>query len=129
MSLSKEPSFFSINQQYEKGTDWYLRNWRMHSNQKYLGEASNSYSQLGHYSQTIYRMRKNISNSSKFIFCVRHPLQRSESDWMEKRKDQKVAFSKFLRENKAHFDKNMYYRTLSQYRTVFGEDAVHVVFF
>lgn len=129
MSISKEPSFFSMDYQYEKGTNWYLRNWRMHSNQKYLGEASNSYSQLGRYGQTLNRMRKNISSSSKFIFCCRHPLQRSESDWMEKQKDQKVAFSKFLRENKAHFDKNLYYRTLSQYRKFFGTDAVHVVFF
>ena len=53
MSELKEPNFFSNDEQYAKGIDWYLSNFRDAYPDELLGESSTHYTKLPTYPNTI----------------------------------------------------------------------------
>lgn len=128
MSAIKEPSFFSIDEVHARGVGWYARLWTGHEDKLARGEASNSYSATETFPHTIDRIA-DVMPAPKFLYIVRHPRARSESDWMERSKVERISFSEFLRSDPVYADKNMYLRTLERYTDRFGEDSVMVLFY
>lgn len=128
MSRIKEPSYFSMESQFARGPDWYRSLFKKTGNVLHTGEASNSYSALGVFPDTLDRIAE-FSPKAKFIYSVRHPRGRTESDWMERQKTQAVSFSDFLAKDTLYRDKNLYLRTLTAYQNRFGADRVHLIFY
>jgi len=128
MSAIKEPSFFSVDDIHARGLDWYSRLYAGHEGAAARGEASNSYSAMDTYPRTIDRIADTL-DEPKFIYIVRHPRDRTESDWMQRVKTTPIAFSDFLRTDSLYADKNAYLRTYERYAERFGQDHVLVLLY
>lgn len=128
MSSVKEPSFFSMPEQWGRGWLWYESLFEHATPGQILGEASNSYSANVTYPHTVKRIAKHASHA-KFIYCVRHPMHRTESDWMERQKISNISFTDFLNTDELYRDKNRYLHTYELFVDQFGIENVHVVYF
>ena len=128
MSGIKEPSFFSMDEVYARGLDWYRKLYEGQQDRRARGEASNSYSATDSYPETIDRIAV-ILGSPKLIFITRHPKARTESDWMQRSRIEKVAFSDFIRNDPLHADKNMYLRCYERYAGRFGAENILTLFY
>ena len=137
MSLVKEPDFFSVDENWDRGIHWYRSCFssQIPEGSIYVGEASNSYSALSVYPSTIERM-KLVSKNPKIIYSVRHPMRRLESDWMEFAianpsllKNDGYTFSDFIRQNKLALARNDYLYNYSRYLDSFSSANVLLVCF
>lgn len=81
MSELKEPNFFSNDEQYERGFDWYLSHFQEASNSDLCGESSTHYTKLPTYPQTVERLYKHLPNV-KLIYVIRHPIERLLSQYV-----------------------------------------------
>ncbi|WP_147127715.1 sulfotransferase family protein [Shimia ponticola] len=132
MSRVKEPSFFSMDAQWARGWDWYTSLFPADRPYRHFGEASNSYSALEAYPQTLERMlghRPETAPLPKAIYSVRHPRDRTASDWMERQKTAPVSFETFLATDTLYRDKNKYLRTYDRYAEAIGPENIHVIFY
>jgi hypothetical protein len=77
----KEPNYFSDNDVYQKGQQWYLSLFRAAPENSIWGEASTHYSKLPDYPKTIERMKKLLPNV-KIIYMMRDPLERLVSHYV-----------------------------------------------
>src|SRR5690242_12371158 len=71
----KEPNFFSDDQQYSRGLDWYKSLFSEAQSTDLLGEASTHYTKLPTYPRTIERMR-GVLDQPRLIYVMRHPIDR-----------------------------------------------------
>lgn len=80
-SRIKEPQFFSNDDVWTKGLDWYLSLYDVSLDQnKVTLEASTNYTKLPFYPHTVSRMIKSGLNF-KFIYILRNPIERIESHY------------------------------------------------
>lgn len=128
MSAIKEPSFFSMDEVWARGTDWYRKLYAGRTASPARGEASNSYSATETYPETIERIAATLG-TPRLIYITRHPADRTESDWMQRSKIEDVSFADFIRTDPLHADKNMYLRCFERYAARFGEDNILVLFY
>ncbi len=128
MSAIKEPSFFSMDDVYARGLDWYQKLYAGQDHALARGEASNSYSATETFPHTIDRIA-GVMEAPKFLYIVRHPRDRTESDWMQRSKIQDIGFSDFLHSDPVYADKNQYLRSYERYADRFGEDSLMVLFY
>ena len=128
MSAIKEPSFFSMDAVHARGLEWYRRLYAGCTQARARGEASNSYSALLTYPRTIDRIAAALTDP-RIVYIVRHPRDRTESDWMQMSKTRAIGFHDFLRTDPVHSDKNRYLNCYTAYADRFGEDAVTVLLY
>ena len=84
MTDLKEPNFFSNDETYEKGIDWYKSLFVSDANDSLRGESSTHYAKLPTYPNTIERIKQHIPTASelKFIYVMRHPIDRLVSQYI-----------------------------------------------
>ncbi|SOB99906.1 sulfotransferase domain-containing protein [Rhodobacter sp. JA431] len=128
MSAIKEPSFFSQDDVFRRGLDWYRKLYTGKEGRRVRGEASNSYSATESYPQTIERIAATLGHP-KLIYITRHPAARTESDWMQRSNFTVVPFAEFIRNDPLHADKNMYLRCYERYAARFGAENILVLFY
>lgn len=128
MSAIKEPSYFSMDEVNARGLNWYRKLYAGLEERAVRGEASNSYSALQSFPQTIDRIADTLSHP-KFIYITRHPADRTESDWMQRSRIEDISFSDFIRSEPVHADKNMYLRCFETYADKFGTDRILPLFY
>jgi Sulfotransferase domain len=80
----KEPRFFSRNENYKRGWDWYGPHFASAQGKKRIGEGSVCYGNPLRHKDLVERIVRDLGEI-KFIYMVRHPLQRIESDWKMRR--------------------------------------------
>lgn len=81
MSEPKEPNFFSDDEIYARGADWYRSLFRAAPNGAIKGESSTHYTKLPTYPKTIDRLAALIPNA-KFIYVMRDPIERLVSHYI-----------------------------------------------
>jgi hypothetical protein len=130
MCVPKEPNFFSDDDKYSKGMDWYSGLFSSAPAGSLLGEASTHYTKLPTYPDTIDRLKKHLPHA-RFIYVMRHPVDRLIShyihEWsmdvyrcnIEKAVEQ---FSELIAYGRYAFQ-------LEPYFEAYGRDAVLPVFF
>ncbi len=88
MSEPKEPNFFSNDEIYAKGEDWYRNLFANAPAGAIKGESSTHYTKLPAYPKTIDRLAARIPNA-KFVYVMRDPVERLIShyihEWTEGR--------------------------------------------
>lgn len=81
MTHLKEPNYFSDNDQYKKGEEWYESLFLNAKEGDLCGESSTHYTKLPHYPLTLERMSKRLV-SPKLIYVMRHPIDRLVSHYI-----------------------------------------------
>ncbi|WP_425398140.1 sulfotransferase domain-containing protein [Aeoliella sp.] len=133
MVTPKEPHFFSMDERFAKGIEWYEALYDGATDEKQLGEGSNTYTIKEVYPQAANRIFK-YKKDLRLVYCVRNPLPRIESCWLEYRahlgETVHYDFNQALKVNKDRLiDSTNYWRQLEVYRELFGEENIHVIFF
>ena len=84
MSTPKEPCFFSNDEVYHKGLDWYQSLFRGAAPGEICGEASTNYTKMPTYPATVDRMQRHLPHV-RLIYIMREPIDRLGShyahDW------------------------------------------------
>lgn len=81
MSEPKEPNFFSDDQEYSKGLEWYSSLFSEAPENALCGESSTHYTKLPTYPKTIDRIQQYLPKA-KFIYVMRHPIDRLVSQYI-----------------------------------------------
>ena len=82
MSSPKEPCFFSDDDAYARGANWYSSLFIDAPQGALCGESSTHYTKLPTYPATIDRMRCHLNDDAKFIYIMRHPIDRLVSQYV-----------------------------------------------
>jgi len=81
MSAPKEPNFFSDDEVWTKGLDWYRDLFVGASRSDLRGESSTHYTKLPDYPGTLGRMREHVPDA-KLVYIMRHPIERLVSHYI-----------------------------------------------
>lgn len=81
MTDPKEPNFFSDDDVYDQGLDWYHALFASAPQGALLGEASTHYTKLPTYPHTLERMQAALPDV-KIVYMIRNPMQRAVSHFI-----------------------------------------------
>lgn len=83
MSTPKEPNFFSDDDVYAQGLDWYRGLFAEAKDGDLRGESSTHYTKLPTYPQTLARFDEELGDPPpKLIYLMRHPMDRLVSHYI-----------------------------------------------
>ena len=82
MSTPKEPNYFSDDEVFAQGPDWYGALFAEMPDGALRGEASTHYTKLPTYPQTLARMTKTLRDDLKLIYMIRDPVARAVSHYI-----------------------------------------------
>ena len=83
MSTPKEPDFFSIDTNYNRGMEWYYSLFEQAKPTQICGEASTTYSRLHQHPETVERIYQTLPHV-KLIYIMRHPVDRAYSFYIHR---------------------------------------------
>ncbi|MEM1355047.1 MAG: sulfotransferase [Planctomycetota bacterium] len=131
VSMGNEPYFFSNDEYYNRGWDWYTAQFEMVSNEKAVGEGCGRYAMCQKYPETVERAARHLP-SAKIIYIVRHPMQRIVSDFLQKREQGDPLPPNFLKAVRAYrrelVDCSNYLQQINAYREKYDDDEILVLF-
>jgi len=129
MSEPKEPNFFSDNENYAKGLEWYRGLFDEADSADLKGESSTHYTKLPTYPDTIDRLQSECPQP-KFIYLMRHPVERLVSHYIHDWTEQKISsdINSAVDEYLDLTDYSCYARQIKPYLDKFGVDAVKPLF-
>ncbi|PTB82862.1 sulfotransferase [Methylophaga nitratireducenticrescens] len=81
MSTPKEPFYFSDDEVFSMGRDWYLNLFSTAKTNQLCGESSTHYTKLPDYPDTLKRMKSELPKL-KLIYVLRHPVERLISHYI-----------------------------------------------
>ena len=128
MTTPKEPNFFSDDDVYALGADWYAHLYAEAKPGDMTGEASTHYTKLPTYPQTIARMQATLPTPPRLIYMIRNPLERAVShyihEWTEARMgaDPLVEFAR----HSEMCDYGRYAMQISPFVEAFGVERIHL---
>lgn len=132
MTEPKEPYFFSHDDIYAKGWDWYLSLFAGSEGKKAIGEGSTTYTQQWLYPRAVERIRKHVPNT-RLIYIAREPLSRIESHYLHlasKGGREMREFNDAVRNYPAYIDNSLYTKQIDLFRNAgWPEDRILVLFF
>jgi len=130
LSSPKEPNFFSNNEIYAQGMEWYWNLFNQSGSSGLIGEASTHYTKLPTYPKTVERIYKHVPNA-KFIYVMRHPLDRLVSHYMHEWSQNVIrcGINEALEQHPELIDYSRYYYQLVPFLELFGQGRVTPVFF
>ena len=130
MTNLKEPNFFSDNDQYDKGMEWYLSHFQPAKTHELCGESSTHYTKLPTYPETIERIQKHLPDV-KLIYVMRHPIDRLKSQYVHEwsQKVISVEINQAIQQYPELIDYSRYTMQLKPYLETFGQERILPVFF
>jgi len=130
MCTPKEPNFFSDDDQFEKGMQWYAELFSSAEAGSLLGEASTHYTKLPTHPHAVERLRKHIPNA-RLIYVMRHPVDRLVSHFMHEWSTgvYRCSIDEAVSKYPELIAYGQYAMQLKPYFESFGRDAVLPVFF
>nr|WP_320165796.1 sulfotransferase [uncultured Methylophaga sp.] len=81
MSTPKEPNFFSDDDVYQLGSNWYQGLFESANRNDICGESSTHYTKLPDYPHTLDRMSSYLPEL-KLVYVIRHPVERLVSHYI-----------------------------------------------
>jgi hypothetical protein len=130
MSRPKEPNFFSDDEVYALGLDWYASLFRESPEGGLLGESSTHYTKRPNHPWTVERMARALPDV-KLVYLMRHPIDRLVShyrhEWLDRRIV--VTIDEAIDLHPELVDYGRYAMQLEPYLDAFGPDRVHPIFF
>jgi len=129
MSRIKEPKYFSHDDLYARGMDWYESHFEGLSGKKAIGEASPSYSVRDLYPKAAERISRDLPGV-RAIYIVRHPIDRLESVWMQTLRSGTLteSFESKLRRGPYHIESTRYWKQFNVHRRLLGDRQLLLLF-
>lgn len=130
MSELKEPNFFSDDDQFKRGIDWYLSLFSAAQPGDLCGESSTHYTKLPTYPNAVHRLKAHAPNA-KLIYVMRHPVERLISQYMHEWSTRSLTgtLSQALKRHPELYQYSQYSMQLKPYLEIFGPENVLPVFF
>lgn len=130
MSEPKEPCFFSNDEVFQRGLEWYGKCFPVDSSTRLVGESSTHYTKLPTYPHTVERLRKHVPNA-KFIYVMRHPIDRLVSHYIHDWSERVITcpIDEAIDKHPTLIEYSRYARQLESFFEAFGFDRVLPVFF
>ncbi|MGB3536448.1 MAG: sulfotransferase [Microcoleaceae cyanobacterium] len=130
MTDLKEPNFFSDDEEYAKGIDWYCSLFEGSEPALLRGESSTHYTKLPTYPKTIERIQQHCPDA-KFIYVIRHPIDRLVSQYIHEWSQRviSVEINQAIYQHSELIDYSRYTMQLQPYFEAFGKDRVLLIFF
>ncbi|MGL5942408.1 MAG: sulfotransferase family protein [Waterburya sp.] len=124
LSRIKEPQFFAVDSQYERGIEWYSSLFKDASPEQICGEATTDYTKLPLYPKTPERIAHHLPNV-KMIYIMRHPVERVYSHYKHLQRGQKVelTFKDYIQENHVCIDTSYYFKQINRYLDIFPKES------
>jgi hypothetical protein len=133
MSTPKEPNFFSGEEEYARGIDWYVSLFEAAPPcpPSLCGESSTHYTKLPLYPDTVNRMRQHLPPHTRFIYIMRHPIDRLVSQYIHGWTQRTISCSidQAIDEHPQLIQYGRYSMQLEPYLEAFGPARVLPVFF
>jgi hypothetical protein len=130
MSTPKEPNFFSDEEQFARGLDWYWGLFAGAAAGDLCGESSTHYSKLPRHPKVVERLAEHVPDA-KFVYVMRHPVDRLVShyvhEWTQRVLDMPIGEA--LDRHPALVQFSQYAMQLTPYFERFGKERVLPVFF
>jgi hypothetical protein len=132
MVAGGEPEFFSRDEAWQRGPDWYATHFVARTNERLCGEGSNSYAFSGRYPHAAQRIAS-CCPEVKIIFMVRDPIARIASAWVQRRVNGRDIVPPTLDEavmQRADIlvDQSLYWKQLSSFRKVIPDERIFIGF-
>ena len=130
MTELKEPNFFSNDEQYSKGMEWYLSHFQAANKMDICGESSTHYTKFPTYPQTVERIYQQFPNI-KLIYIMRHPIDRLVSQYIHEWTLNILSgdINQAIDSYKELVDYSLYSKQLKPYIETFGKEKILPVFF
>ena len=124
----KEPHYYSrVKRRVRR--DWYEGLYAGAKDARARGEGSTSYSHPNRINLVVPTLKKLVPEC-RFIYIVRHPVRRLESDWRMRRVEGRLssAIGDALERNVTLVTLGLYWKNLSVYRRFFPDEQILVMF-
>ena len=130
MSTPKEPNFFSDEDIYARGMDWYTGLFASAKPGDLCGESSTHYTKLPVHPNVVERLAEHVPDA-KFIYVMRHPVQRLVSAYIHEWSERTITepIDDAVRKHARLIDYSRYAMQLRPYLQRFGTDRVLPIFF
>jgi hypothetical protein len=131
MTEPKEPGFFSRNEIFMKGYEWYLSLFKNARSDQFSGEASTCYSRWPAFDEVPKRIFE-FNNKTKLIYILRHPVERSYSHYGHLTFTDKKSFTSFedaLDKENEIVESSMYMRQINRFLEYFPKEQLLLVDF
>ena len=130
MTELKEPNFFSNDEQYSKGMEWYLSHFQAADKTDICGESSTHYTKLPTYPHTVERIYREFPNL-KLIYVMRHPIDRLVSQYIHEwsQRTIRVDINQAISQHPELVEYSRYSMQLEPYLEMFGREKILPVFF
>ncbi|GAB2516056.1 sulfotransferase family protein [Microbulbifer agarilyticus] len=126
----KEPNFFSDEEQFSKGEEWYRELFSSAQKGDIIGEASTHYTKLPTYPDAASRLHAALPNA-KIIYIMRHPVDRLVSQYIHEWTCRKinVDINVAIEKHPELISYSCYAKQLAPYLTLYGAENILPVFF
>ncbi len=127
-----QPSFFSMDNIYRVGWKKYLSLFEHCQGKKAIGEASTTYSLVQHFPNVVERIQDHMPRA-KILYMVRHPLERIESAYVERKHAanpiRAISINEAVKTDAMILDATRYWQVFEAYRSRFDESQIKIVWF
>jgi hypothetical protein len=126
----KEPHFFSVNEVYDKGWEWYLSLFSQYTGEKAIGEGSTTYSMSLQNPKAPARIARTIPDAN-IIYIVRNPIKRIESAYQHRLLSGRKCwdFNSTIKKVPGIIDNTLYWKQINRYRDYFSDDQIKIIYF
>jgi hypothetical protein len=128
MSTPKEMSFFSKDEVYARGFEWYAALFRGAEPGQLCGEASTTYSRWPTYRHAAERIAAAVPHV-RMLYVVRNPVERLYSFYGHRmREEVSSSLQEFIDHTPEAVHSGMYMEQLDQFLTYFPREQLKVLF-
>ena len=130
MTEPKEPSFFSDDDQYARGLDWYRSLFTARGDAAFCGESSTNYTKLPDFPRTVERMQRHLPDV-RLIYIMRHPIERLVSHYVHEwsLRNLREPIDQAVDRHRELVNYGRYALQLQPYLDAFGASSILPVFF
>jgi hypothetical protein len=131
MTTPKEPYFFSNDEVWSRGMKWYESLFAGAPAGALCGESSTHYTKLPTYPCTVQRMKEHLRQDVKFIYIMRHPVDRLVSQYIHEWTERVIScpIDEAIDRHPELIAYSRYAMQLRPFIEAFGREAILPVFF
>jgi hypothetical protein len=128
ISNPKEPGFFSHDERWARGLDWYKQLFSAALPGQLAGEATQAYTHEDRSATTAKRIEEVLPNA-KLVCVLRHPVERLRSQyrhWRLTGRESRPISEALLVPGNPYIARSQYYECLRPYIDRFSRDQIHL---